>query len=105
MVNRPLLSVRAVRFTPPCTDVAVMLAFSMGALSGPVIWPRMTSRPCADARLVIANRAMIATTTIEGMRRDTGVREEGIAAYRYRRPVGHPGRTKGCLPLYTAGQG
>src|SRR5512141_2410228 len=72
MVKRPLLSVRALRFTPPCTDVAVMFAFSMGALSGPVMTPRMTSRPCAVAWFEIAITAMNAATTIDRMRRDTG---------------------------------
>src|SRR5512141_1908029 len=98
MVKRPLLSVRAVRLTPPATDVAVTLAFSIGALSGPSMRPRMTSTCWAVAWLAVAMMARIAATTIDRMRRDTGtgwrreVRHTGIDARLDTR-----GREKGAM--------
>src|SRR6476660_1224751 len=83
MVNRPARSVRAVRFTPPLTEVAVTLAFSMGALSGPVTWPRMTSTPCARAFAAVARRrkqasAAMRRNTLIGVGRDVAANASGV---------------------------
>src|SRR4030081_2834108 len=81
MVKRPLTSVRAERFTPPATEVAVTLAFSRGWVSGPVTWPRMTSTPWARSEEGAA-RMRKSADTMEETRRDTG-RAVGRGRRRY----------------------
>src|SRR5260221_8257451 len=65
-----------------------MFAFSMGALSGPAMTPRMTSTPCAAACADISTMATSAATTIEEMRRDTDWRDGGSARDRRQSRVG-----------------